>query len=213
MISLINTPQLLFWIIVPTTVLIIVAILVSIPLSNKYCKTNYRNIYYKKIYKVALYNDYYLLNDFIFKIDASHAATIDHILFADKFIYLFTSLYYEGDITGKDTSQSLILIPHKSKRAYVDNPILQAEKLMTTLSRVTNIPTSMLVGVIVVNNGCNVNVVFDEKKDIFMIKEKDISKLVGKVESTDIEPINAEELDRAVKVINKLNRRKRITNG
>lgn len=213
MTSLINTPQLLFWIIVPTTVLVIIVILLYIPISRKYCKSNYRQIYYKKIYKVALYNDYYLINDFIFKLDPSHAATIDHILFADKFIYIFSSLYYDGDVTGKDTSKSLILLPRKAKKNYIDNPILQTEILMDKLSRVTNIPKSMLVGVVVVNNGCNVNVVFEEKNDIFMIKEKDISKLVERVESTDIDPINQGELDRAVKVINKLNRRKRLNNG
>ncbi|MCD8203519.1 MAG: hypothetical protein LUB56_00065, partial [Coprobacillus sp.] len=68
--------------------LLIVAFVLWFPLKNVYCKNNYIKLYYKKVYKIALMNDYLLINNFGFKDDNDDVHTIDHFLFGDKFVYL-----------------------------------------------------------------------------------------------------------------------------
>ena len=86
--SKLTTPQLIFLIVVPIIVLLILFALflvIFIPIRRKQKQKNFKYFYYKKIYKIAMDRDYYLINDFLFRIDNSYVARIDHILFGDKF--------------------------------------------------------------------------------------------------------------------------------
>ena len=105
-----TTLQLAFVIIVPIVVVLFLAIVLSIPISAAYRRKRFQVLYYKRVYKVALENDYYLINQFYFKIDSNKLAKVDHILFGEKYIYVILSKYYEGDLVGKSTDKSLIFI-------------------------------------------------------------------------------------------------------
>jgi hypothetical protein len=53
-----------------------------------------------KIYKIALENDYYLINDAVLSIDTK-VIHFNHILFTNKFIYCIGVKYFNGPISGK----------------------------------------------------------------------------------------------------------------
>ncbi|MBR2507868.1 MAG: NERD domain-containing protein [Bacilli bacterium] len=214
-----NPQQIIFIIIASLVGLVIIFLLVFFPLKRKYDRKHYRFNYHKMLYNIATLDDYYLIYDFKFKTDSSHTATIDEILIGEKYFYIITCLYFEGELTGKETDSSLIYIPKIGARKYTDNPLLETKKMINALSSITGIDKSMMLGVILVNNNCDINVIPETRKDgsaikdnekiYYIVKQKNFPKFIKRIESRDIGTINEEQLARVVKGIDKLNRRKR----
>ena len=209
--SSLNPGQIAFLIIVPIVVLAGVFCLIYFPIRAKKMKQDYKFYYYRYIYKVALDNDYYLINDFRFKIDDSHIGVIDHILFADKYIYIITDNYYDGDLDGKESDASFILIKKDGKKYYSNNIVINNKKLMNRLSIITGIGSSLMIGINIINNNCICGIK-NESKNSYIIQAKDFKSLVKAIESRPIAKINPEQLDAAVKAIDRINKRKK-TNG
>lgn len=209
--SKLNGGQIAFIIIVPIVVLVIIFLLIYFPLKNKKNKKDFKYAYYKRIYKLAMDKDYYLINNFLFKIDDSHIARIDHILFADKYIYIVNDSYFNGDIAGKENDPSIILINKDGKKNYEDNPLLVNKKIVNKLCLITGINESLMIGVCMINDDCRCSVE-TTSKSFYIIQNNNFKKLVKAIESRDIGEINKEQLASAVKAINKLNRRKRRAN-
>lgn len=207
-ISLLSIPQILFIIITAIVVILALTLLIVLPLRKRYKKANFREYYYKKVYKLAFDEDYYLINDFLFRIDDNNVAVIDHILFADKYIYLINDYLYEGDLTGNQNDKSLILINLQGKKFYTDNPIMLSHKIATRLSIITGIDKSLLIGLTLVNNDCRVSVEQNDKS-YYIVQRNKLSSLIKAIESRNVGKINAEEMANTVQALNKLNRRKK----
>ena len=69
--------QLAFVIIVPIVVVLFLAVVLYFPISASYRRKHFQVRYYKRVYKVALENDYYLINQFYFKVDSNKLAKVD----------------------------------------------------------------------------------------------------------------------------------------
>lgn len=193
--------------IVSLAVLILVILLLSFfliypKIRNMLYSKNFKKYYYKKIYKTALYRDFYLINDFPFKCD-SKIALIDHILFGEKYIYFIIDKYYTGDLMGTCLDSSLIFIPRKGDKNYTDNPMNQINNYIKNISLLTNLDRSLMVGIVLVNNQCNIAVKSD-LKDCYIIQEKRFSQLIKAIESRDIGTMNEEQLAKAVKNISNM---------
>lgn len=206
--SSLNTLQIVFIVVSSLIVLAIIALAILIPVQRKKMKSNFNYVYYKKIYRLAMDKDYYLINNFLFRIDDSHVGKIDHILFGDKYIYIINDYFYNGDIVGKEKDSSIVLINKDGKKNYEDNPILANQKVLDKLCLVTGIDRSLMIGVCLINDGCRCSVE-TTSKNLYIIQVGSFKKLVKAIESRDIGDINKEQLASAVKAINKLNRRKR----
>ena len=200
--------QLAFFIIAPAVILIFGAICLYFPISHAYNRKHFQIHYYKRVYKVALENDYYLINQFLFKVDSSKLANVDHILFGNKYIYVITSKYYQGDLIGKYHDKSLIFISHKGKKCYTDNPFNQAKYLASKLSSSTGIDASLMIGIILVNDDCKVAVQSDSKQ-FYIIQRKRFASLIKAIESRPVGEINPTQLQKAVQSIAKQNKRKK----
>ena len=203
-----NNLQLAFFIVVPIVLLLFVAFCLYFPIVHAYRKKHFQIHFYKKVYRVALNNDYYLINQFVFKVDSSKNATVDHILFGEKYIYVIISKYYQGDLIGKYSDKSLIFISHKGKKCYTDNPYNEVKFLTSKLSSSTGIDASLMVGLVLINDGCKVEVQ-SESKQFYIIQRKRFAPLIKAIESRPIEKINEAQLSKAVQSIAKLNRRKK----
>ena len=142
--------QLAFLIIAPAVLLVFAAICLYFPISHAYKAKHFQIHYYKKVYRVALDNDFFLINQYVFKIDNSKVASVDHILFGNKYIYVLSSKYYQGDLVGKYHDKSLIFISHKGKKCYTDNPYNQVKFLASKLSSSTGVDPSLMIGIVLV---------------------------------------------------------------
>ena len=200
--------QLAFVIIVPIILLIFLFICIYIPASGAYRRKHFQIHFYKQVYRVALNNDYYLINQFVFKVDSSKNATVDHILFGSKYIYVIISKYYQGDLVGKYLDKSLIFISHKGKKCYTDNPFNEVKLLTSKLSSSTSIDASLMIGIVLINDDCKV-AVQSESKQFYIIQRKRLPSLIKAIESRPVSTINETQLGKAVQSIAKLNKRKK----
>lgn len=201
-------PQILYIVIGSLVVVLAIFLGIFIPVKIKSKATKFRDYYYKKVYQVAFNEDYYLINNFYFKVDDNKMAMIDHILFGEKYIYLISSLYYEGDLSGDYIDKSLVFTNSKGIKRYTDNPFERSEFLLQRLSGLTGLDEKLLIGIVMVNDECNLNIQ-SQSKQFYIVQRKKFSLLVKTLENLNISKINAEQLDRAVKAIDKLNRRKK----
>ena len=200
--------QLAFVIIVPIIVFLFLVICLYFPISGAYRRKYFQIHFYKQVYRVALDHDYYLINQFVFKIDSTKNATVDHILFGDKYIYAIISKYYQGDLIGKYADKSLIFISHKGKKCYTDNPYNEAKYLTSKLSSSTGIDASLMIGIVLINDDCKV-AVQSESKQFYIIQRKRFPALIKAIESRPVETINEAQLEKAVQSIAKQNKRKK----
>ena len=200
--------QIAFLIIVPTIVVIAIAVLIYLLNRRHMMKKNFKYFYYKRLYKIAMDRDYYLINDFLFKIDDSHVGRIDHILFADKYIYIMTDSYFNGDIIGKEDDKSVIVLGRDGKKYYDDNPLITNKKLINKLSLITGINPALIIGICIINDNCRYGIQ-TSSKSFYYIQSNKLKALIKAIESRQVGAINKEQLASAVKSIDKLNRRKR----
>ena len=200
--------QLAFVIIVPIILFFFLVICLYFPISGAYRRKYFQIHFYKQVYRVALDYDYYLINQFVFKVDSSKNATVDHILFGNKYIYTIISKFYQGDLIGKYADKSLIFISHKGKKCYTDNPYNEAKYLTSKLSSSTGIDASLMIGIVLINDDCKV-AVQSESKQFYIIQRKRFPALIKAIESRPIESINEAQLEKAVQSIAKQNKRKK----
>lgn len=200
--------QLAFVIIVPIVVVLFLALILYFPISAYYKRSHFQVRFYKRVYKVALENDYYLINQFYFKVDSNKLAKVDHIIFGEKYIYVILCKYYEGDLVGKSSDKSLIFISHKGKKCYTDNPINQSKQLASKLSSSTGLDASLLIGITLINDDCKVEVHSDSKQ-FYIIQRRKFPALIRAIESRPVQNINEAQLAKAVQSIAKENKRKK----
>ena len=198
--------QIIFIIIASVVVAIALFLVIFIPVTHFYHKHWFNNYCYKLVYKVALYRDFYLVNNFVIRIDQTKTITVDHVLFGDKFIYVIMDQYYDGDLQGNGSDQDLILYSHKGGKSYVENPYYSGSKLLSRFSTATGISTDLMIGVHIVNNSCRMSI-NTKSKQFYMVKRKHFKKLVKMVESRDVGNMNAAALQDAVKIVNEMNQK------
>ena len=201
-----STGQIAFLIIVPIVIIAAIFCAIYFPVRKRRMRTQFKYHYYRFIYKEALLQDLYLINNFTFKIDDTHYGKIDHILFANKYIYIINDYYFDGDIEGKDTDASLIFISRTGKKKYMDNILLDNKKLIGKLSLVTGINSSLMIGISLVNKNCNCAVT-NSSKHHYIVQANKFKMLLKAIESRPIGNINQDQLASAVQAIDKLNRK------
>ena len=172
-----------------------------------YYPKKFANVNYRDVYKIVQNYDYRLINKFIFKVEEEKYAKIDHIVFGDKFFYLIFSRYYTGDIKGKMDDSSLVFVPRKGKKRYTENQFAYMKFVIDKLCIQTGLDRSLLIGICLVNNDCKVNVK-SESDHLYMIPRKELKNAIKSIEARDIGVLNDGQLQNAVLVLNKMNRRK-----
>lgn len=204
----ISTKQLIFIIAVSLVVVVSFLILIFFPIRKLLHKTRFVYLFYKKIRSVALDRDFYLVNQFVFYIDEKNKDMIDHILFGNKFIYLIISQYYDGDLVGKQTDNSLIRVNKKGEKKYCDNPVERMKFLMSRLSMSTGIDTVLMIGIVMVNDNCKLQIETNSKQ-FYIIQRNKFPALIKAIEQRKIGNINPTQLENLVKSIDKINKKKR----
>ena len=196
--------QLVFIAVVAALIIGAALFLLFFPIRRFINKTKFLYLYYKKVRSIAIDKDYYLVNQYVFNSDDKNKVMIDHILFGNKFIYLITSKYYEGDLVGKQSDASFILIDKKGKRKYTDNPVERSKFLMSRLSMSTGINTILMIGIVLVNDNCKLQIE-SESKQFYVIQRNRLPALIRAIESRKIGNINSAQLEQLVREISNQN--------
>ena len=204
-----STLQMLFLILAPIVVITILVFFVILPIRERQIKNHFREYCYKQIYKLAFDEDYYLINDFSFKVDGK-SVSIDHILFGNKYFYVIIDTYLPGDLIGKENDKSLILIDKHNQKFYTENQFQTCKLLMDYLKAKTGIDKELLIGIAIVNNDCKVGVESNSKQ-FYIIQRNKFKKLVKAIENREVAKINQIEMDNFVKSLGEMkeNRKKK----
>lgn len=203
-----TTPQLIYIIAVSVVASLIIFLIFFIPLRRRSIKKKYVEHYYKEIYKIALDRDYYLINNFAFKVDDSSLLRINHILFGDKYVYLINDYHFDGDIAGKAFDKSLICFSKKGKKYYIDNPIVRSKFLLDRLCIMTGLDPNIMIGVSLVNDDCSSDII-STSKQYYLVQRNKLASLIKAIESRRIGKLNEKSLEKLVHSINKMNRKKK----
>lgn len=200
--------QIIFIVIASVVGAIVLFLLAFIPLSYIVHRNHYQNYYYRKIYGIALNHDYYLINNFVFKLDQYTNTKIDHILFGDKYIYVIMDKYYHGDLMGSASDPDLVLVGKNGDKSYEDNPYFGFPKLLSRFSTATGISTELMIGITLINNETRINIQTSSKQ-FFMVQRRRLAKLIKKIEAREVGKINGEQLQEAVLAVNSMNRKEK----
>lgn len=203
-----TTPQLIYIIAVSVVASLIIFLIFFIPLRRRSIKKKYVEHYYKEIYKIALDRDYYLINNFAFKVDDSSLLRINHILFGDKYVYLINDYHFDGDIAGKAFDKSLICFSKKGKKYYIDNPIVRSKFLLDRLCIMTGLDPNIMIGISLVNDDCSSDII-STSKQYYLVQRNKLASLIKAIESRRIGKLNEKSLEKLVHSINKMNRKKK----
>lgn len=169
-------------------------------------RKKFKSIYGRKIYQIAMREDYYLINLLTLKSHDNSKLVIDHLMFGNKFIYVFYDFYCEANVYGKSSDNSL-LIKGKKENCYHDNPVNIARQQMRELSVLINFDESLFVPIALVNDSCNIINYDDNNSLVYVRKLKDVIKYY---ESKDVDPLNQEQLLYAVHDIAAINLRDKV---
>ena len=202
-----TSSQLIFIIVIPVIVLIVGLIFLFVFLSKRHYKKTFKEHYYKTINNIVMYNDFLLINEFPLSKKNGNKLLIDHIICGNKYIYVVLDYFYNGDIKGNASDESLVLYRKGDKKEYVDNPLKISEKVIYKLSVITGIDISALKGIVLVNDSCILHVK-NPSKMFTIINKKEIKKYIKEQEKDpSVGNFNEDQLQNAAKVLKEIKSR------
>lgn len=187
-------------------ILLIAIILLAIiyPLvRRKYMYRNFKYVYYKKLYEIAEKNDYLLVNNVILKENGQNIASIDHILFGDKFIYVIRDRYYVGAINGDKKDDIWLFFNKQNERIEIENPMKKNKMRIERLVDLTLLDKEFFVSIVLVNNDCVIkdNEKLNKEKN-YMVNLRNLNKTIKKMEKRkDVKNMKVETVDAAARSI------------
>lgn len=173
---------------------------------------NYVAIYGKKIYKLALQQDYYLINRLLLKSEEGISIDIDHLLCGNKYIYVIKDYYFDGGLSANENDRAWIYyhkIGKQKIKEKIDNPLLLNEKRVNLLCKITGLDRSLIISVVLINNDCQFSKFEGKSKNNFLVTRSNFKKFIKSFENKNIADLRDSQLSIAVNDIAKLNQRKK----
>ncbi len=200
-----STPEIVILIVLIALVVFSLSWIIIPILRRRYVANHLVPHFGKRIYHIALYNDYYLINQINLKLDDDNEAHIDHLLFGEKYIYVIKDRYYDGALTGQARDVNWMFYHRFGRRGkFIANPFLLNRVRVEKLALVTGLDPRFFISVIVTNDQCLLDEIDTKDNATFIVKLKKLEKLIKTIEEREIEPIDPNQLDRAVKDIHRL---------
>ena len=194
-------------------VLVILTIIFYPKFMRNYYQKNFVSIYGKKIYKYALVNDLYLLNQLELKGNDDQLLKVDHLLFGNKYIYLITDYYLPGNIEAKEQDPSFVYVSYKkdAKKYYIDNLLIKNAEFCKKVANNLGLSPSLFIPISLVDNDADFSDFHPTIKDNYIVHIAHLKKLLDSLESRKIAPLKEEQLKYAVRDVNRLNERRKAT--
>ena len=82
-------------------VLLIIFFVIYPFIRRAYIKKHFIEVFGKKIYKIALHDDFYLINRLLLKTMDGTSIDIDHLLCGNKYIYVIHDEYFKGELYAR----------------------------------------------------------------------------------------------------------------
>lgn len=166
-------------------------------------------MYYRTVRKTVLYNDYFLINDFVNTSGGSEPFHIDHVMIGEKFVYCIRDRYYPGAIAAKDTDPNWIYF-HGKKSTYIQNPLLVNKVRVERLAMMTGFDSRFLISIVLINDDCLLTPLDNTYSDNFIVSLKRFPDLIKYLESQPVDPLDPHSVAVAVHDLSALNLRGKL---
>ena len=192
-------------------VLVILFIIFYPKIHRAKLKKDFVSIYGKQIYRYALHNDLYLINQLELKSHDDQTLKIDHLLFGNKYIYIIKDYFLPGTIEAKENDASFIYttLGKNPKKYYIDNLLIKNGDLTRKVATNLGLHAHLFIPIALLNNDCDLGDFNPTIQNNYITHLKDITKLIDSLESRNVAPLNDEQLKYAVKDVNRLNERRK----
>ena len=155
------------------------------PLKRFLMKHHTVRMYYRKVNRVVLDNDFYLINNFENK-TGDEVFHIDHIVIGDKFIYCIRDRYFDGALVINEDNDGWLYY-HGKKKHIVSNPLSMNLLRLERLSLMSGIDRKLFVSIVVINDDCLITPFTSTRDDSFLVSLKGLPKLIKYIESRNVE--------------------------
>jgi hypothetical protein len=163
------------------------------PLKRNIWRKNVARMFYNKVNRINLDNDYFLLNDLLLNLSGEYFH-IDHVLGGEKYIYVITDKFYEGAIVPSTHDPSWTYYTMKERKQMISNPLLDNRSYIDRLSIVSLVDKRLMIGIVLVNDDCFVAPYTNEPGSSQLIPLSKLEKTIQFYESQDVVPLDQEEL-------------------
>ena len=203
--------KLLFIIFIALIALLFITIMFVLlyrPIKKSILKKKYVEIYGKKIYLIARDFDYFLINNFDYKLSDGTKFHIDHLLFGEKYIYVINDMYIDGGINAKENDNAWIAFTkHKKqiKKRFVSNPLKDNKAIADSFVKLTRLENDYIKSIVLVNDDCSIEEFVQTSNNNYLSTVKKIYKLIQGIEKDNVPSLNQKQLGYAVNDIAKLN--------
>lgn len=184
-------------------------VLVIYPYLKRYLtKRFFKRISNHYLYKLARDEDYYLLNNLTLDLGENVVIHIDHLLCANKYIYVIADRYFYEGAEG-NLEDETIFIYQKNKRKEIKNPVKVNEERCIRLAKYLNWTEdkpAMILSVVCINNDAYLNNSLSlDGPNSYLIPIKDLYRTIKKREYSsragDFDMDNLQKMVKHIKVL------------
>ena len=184
------------------TLVIIVLLIISVcyifkdSLMNVYVGLRKNVRIRQKVRKLVKENDYLYLHDLCLRLDAGKYINVDHVVIADKYIYMIESKFWLGYLLGNDEDEKWLLNDGKHT-TYVDNPLRGTRFKVKVLANVLNISVDNFVNIVCIADCGKIKEVNVKDNACKVLSEKDtLAYILAKEKNARINVYKSEEVEK-----------------
>ena len=125
----------------------------------------------------------------------------DHILIADKYVYVIKDVYYDGAIYGNLKDPSLFHEDLKKKVEKIENPLYVNAERIAKLEQMVNVQPDarLFVNVVCYNKALLVQDGLKTKEQgLFFLPVNELEKTIDAAEADNVQPISHEKSERLI---------------
>ncbi len=177
-----------------------------------------RRTYRKKVYKVLHYyaeeKDQLLLNNAMIIFPGEKSPVIfDHILLADKYVYVIKDIYYDGGIYGNLNDPSLFHEDLRKQVEKIPNPVFVNAERIRKLEKMVNVEpeAKLFVNVVCYNKSLILqNGLKTKEQGLFFLPVNELETTIEAAELDNVQTISHEKSERLINLFKE--RSERIKN-
>ncbi|MFA7222754.1 MAG: nuclease-related domain-containing protein [Bacilli bacterium] len=191
--------RIIFIVICVLLVLLLIFLVLFPFIKRNYIFHHFKKIYYKKVNQIVLDNDYLLINNLVLRDHNGVICSIDHLIFANKYIYVIKDRYYRGGISGNANDNVWFFYGKKGVKEEFENPMHINEKRIQKLANITHFDKDYFVSIVLINKDCIVkNLKSLNSGKSFIVPYNQLKSLIKTIEARDVPPIEQKGLEKAV---------------
>ncbi len=167
------------------------------PVRKKLFSARYKKFYYNYVNHVVKCNDFYLINNLSFDAGNSRSLSIDHLVGGNKYIYVIIDYFVDGGLKI-DPHQPISYVYKKDEKYEIANPLQVTLHSMNKLSSLSGISSEFLVGIVLINDDCNVVSIENSSSAVNIVRLRELTKFIETYERRPVKPFVARQLWQAV---------------